>query len=193
MRLMVLVASIVVSSWAGTARASGLLDTPMELKLSFPSAPAAPDSALHLVDVQQSFGLLAAGQVAGSMDPGTRGILALALTFFIGFGTGHFVLGDGAAVLFLLLDAGCLVGYFVIVAAAAAAIVAGVPPVWVVVAPLLLVAYLGIRIWEFVDTLFKSGLMAGGKKLEAILPGGGLQVGAPPFAPMAANGLNWRF
>lgn len=195
MRTMILVVSAILSSWAGTARAADLFDTPMELKLSSPFAETSR-SAPRLLEANAPFRLLAEGSPASGgaqMDSGARSIIALALSFFVGFGTGHFVLGDGSAVLFLGLDIVLIATAIGVYVAAVAAIANGVVPAFIFIAPLALLVYSGVRIWELVDCIFKSGVIGGSKSSAAILPHGPEVARATAFQVMAANGPAWRF
>jgi len=204
MRTLILVVSAILASWAGTAHAADLLGTPLqtELKLSSPFAdtPRFTPQLLEPGDLQTlgmpgsaPFKLMAEGGGGASMDSGTRSIIALLLTIFIGFGTGHFVLGDGGAVLFLGLEVGLIAAVIVIYAAAFAVATGGVLPVFIFLAPLALLGYAGVRIWELVDCIFKSGLVGGGSRSAAILPTGPELTRGFTFQPMAANGPVWRF
>ena len=201
MKTMILVVSAILVSWAGTAHAADLLGTSPQVKLSL-SSPFA-DTPRFTPQLLEPGDMLALGMPDGaartllgqgaSMDSGTRSIIALLLTIFIGFGTGHFVIGDGAAVLFLGLEVGLVAAVIVIYAAAFAAAAGGVLPVFIFLAPIALLGYAGVRIWELVDCIFKSGIVGGGSRSAAILPTGPELTRGFAFQPMAANGPVWRF
>lgn len=203
MKALILVASAVVLSWANPASAglldgqmAGLLETPVELKTDFPSVSHTP-STPGLLDQSNMPFLLKAGEGGGAGAGGdSRGVIASILSFLVGFGVGHFVLGDGMAMTFLLLDVALIVGIIGLTAAAAAVVAGGGIPVFAFAIPLVSLAYTGVRIWEFVDCLLKSfNLMGGGARasVPAILPRGQEHTGFAALKPVAANGLAFRF
>jgi len=128
------------------------------------------------------------------MDDSTRAIIATVLGLLVGFGSGHFVLGDGAAWLFLTLDVGVIAGIVGIWVAAYATILSGAVPFFIFIAtPILVLAALVVRIWEFVDVLMKSGIAAGPPaQSEVIVPRTGA-FAQSAFQPAMANGLSLRF
>ncbi len=197
---MMALVGVVMLSWSGTSLAASLADRAQGFEGSFTSAGVA-SPGLGLPHASQLH-LLPAGAAGAKakvepvqMEDSTRAMLAVVLTILVGFGTGHFIIGDGAAWLFLGLDLAIAVGVIGIWVAGYATLLSGGFPAFMVVAiPVLVIAALVVKIWEVVDIIFKSGIAAGPKpeEGEAILPRSG-DLARSAFQPAMANGLNLRF
>ena len=134
----------------------------------------------------------------GAGRDNSRDLAAVIVAVFVGFGIGHMIVGDvPRGLMFLAIELGVVVVAIAIpiIVFATASSGATVAPGLFIIFPLAAVAMLGIRIWEIVDLVLRTGITESRKDARAAVIAVDRRWSGEPHAvqPAFANVFNLRF